>query len=503
MKKLIVCCDGTWNTPSEMDHGLPAPTNVTKLYYALVRDDTQLPYYHPGVGTSRNWWDKIAGGGTGEGLDQNIKSAYRWLGSHYTPGDQIFLFGFSRGAYTVRSLCGLITRHGLLDLSAAMAPAEVWKRVDEVFAAYRADIEFANPRNYPFYNARPGQPAKETTPIFFIGVWDTVGALGLPEDLGLLDLLDDPRKYRFHDTALSRMVANARHAVALDEHRASFAPTLWSKCDPATSLKQVWFPGVHCDVGGGYVETGLSDGALKWMMDEAEACGLRFRDVSAQLHADCLGVIHDSVTGVFKALKTRPRRVPSIPAGAAILHRSAIDRNAGVPLLQGDYWPTTVLAAGKSKTLNVYAANHWHRTHIYLEARKTYRFAATGEWVDGQEKFTPAGREVNGFHLHDLIHLASSAVGAAETIFNEVTGNHADFWWTRRHEDAPWFALMGYVASAFGEDDQNLATGEYFKIGDSTTFSPQFGGYLYCYANDAWQAYGNNRGSVALTVTRG
>ena len=501
MTNIVVCCDGTWNTPTEMDHGLPSPTNVVKLYNALVRD-TQRVYYHPGVGTGRNWWSHLVGGGTGEGLDQNIKSAYRWLARHYSAGDRIFLFGFSRGAYTVRSLCGLITKQGLLDLSSDMDPTDVWKRVDEVFAAYRKRVAFANPDRYPFHNALLGQPAKETTQIHFIGVWDTVGALGLPEDLGLLGLLDDPAKYRFHDTTLSHMVSNARHAVALDEHRASFAPTLWSQVDPRTELKQIWFPGVHCDVGGGYVETGLSDGALEWMMTEAESRGLLFRpNVRAQLEPDPLGVIHDSCTGVFKAMKTRPRPAPPIPAGAAVLHQSAITRNKNAPLLQGDYWPSETLAPGGSWTGNIYAAEHWNRTGLYLEAGKTYQFKAKGQWVDGKEQFTAAGVETNGFHLHDVIHRASSALGEAEMIFNKVTGRDADFWWTRRDERAPWFALMGYVANAVGEDAQTLASGETFKIGHDTTFTPQFGGYLYCFANDAWQAYGNNRGSVALTVT--
>ncbi len=160
-KNIVVCCDGTWNTPEHMDHGLPSPTNVVKLYNALIKDQQQEVYYHPGVGTGRNWWDKIAGGGTGEGLDQNIKSAYRWLGTHYAAGDRIFLFGFSRGAYTVRSLGGLIAKCGLLDLSTQMTPAEVWKRTDEIFAAYRKGVEFANPNGYAFHNRRPEKPPKK------------------------------------------------------------------------------------------------------------------------------------------------------------------------------------------------------------------------------------------------------------------------------------------------------------------------------------------------------
>ena len=504
MKNIIVCCDGTWNTPTETEHGLPSPTNVVKLFNALVRDDSkQLAYYHPGVGTGKGWWDRVAGGGTGEGLDQNIMSAYRWLGTHFAVGDKIFLFGFSRGAYTVRSLGGLITKCGLVDLSARMKPDQVWKRVGEVFAAYRKGVEFANPDNYPFYNTPAGQSAKERTPIHFIGVWDTVGALGIPEDLALLGLLDSANKYRFHDTTLSHMVANARHAVALDEKRASFAPTLWLEPKPQTDMKQVWFPGVHSDVGGGYLETGLSDRALEWMMDEAESCGLFFRaDVKAQLNPDPRGIAHDSCTGIFKALKTRPRSVPAIPVGAAILDRSTIERNKNPPLLQGDYWPTTVLPTGESRTVNIYAAEHWRRTELYLEAGKTYQFSATGQWVDHRDRFGPGGGKDTGFHLGDLVRSASSLLGEAETIFKNVTGREADFWFTRRDEKAPWFALMGFVASAVGEDATTLAQGEGFLIGESATFAPTLGGYLYCYANDAWQTYGNNRGSVQLTVTR-
>jgi T6SS, Phospholipase effector Tle1-like, catalytic domain len=505
MKNIVVCCDGTWNTPENMDHGLPAPTNVVKLYNALIKDAQQEVYYHPGVGTGRNWWDKIAGGGTGEGLDQNIKSAYRWVGAHYAAGDRIFLFGFSRGAYTARSLGGFIGKCGLLDLSRQMTPTEVWKRTDEIFAAYRKGVEFANPNGYAFHNTPAGQPAKETTPIHFIGVWDTVGALGIPDDLALLGLFDNPANYRFHNTGLSRMIAHARHAVALDERRESFLPTLWSECEPPTIMKQIWFPGVHCDVGGGYGETGLSDRALEWMIEEAEAsaCGLRFRsDIKRQLAPDPLGIVHDSCSGIFKALKTKPRPTPSIPSGQAILDVSTVIRNANPPLLQGDYWPTTTLPTGASQTFNVYAAEHWNRAGLYLEVGRTYKFAANGEWVDGKEPFSAAGHSTRGIHLRDAIHFAASAFGEAEVIFNTIMHRNADFLWTRRHEDAPWFALMGFVASLHGEDAHTLATGESFMIGESKTFTPELGGYLYCYANDAWQAYGNNRGSVELTVTR-
>jgi hypothetical protein len=503
MKNLVVCCDGTWNTATETERGLPCPTNVVKLYNALVQDDTQLAYYHPGVGTGKGWLDHMIGGGTGEGLDQNIMSAYRWLAGHYAADDRIFVFGFSRGAYTVRSLGGLIAKCGLLDLSAVTDSNTVWSRVHEVFAAYRSEAPFTNPNGYAFFNARPSRPVAETTPIHFIGVWDTVGALGIPDDFALLGLIDNPDKYRFHDTALSRRVAHARHAVALDERRASFAPTLWSQVDAATDVKQIWFPGAHSDVGGGYLETGLSDGALNWMMSEAETCGLKLRAGAInQLNPVPLAPAHNSVSGLFEVLKTRPRPAPPIPQDAAVLHSSVLERNANPPLTHGLYWPTTILDAGKSKRVDVFAVQQWNFTGLYLEAGCNYEFSASGQWIDGKGRFSPAGQEATGFNFGDVARFARSALGEAETAFKKLTGRDADFWWTRRDEDAPWFALLGFIANAAGEDAKTLATGETFVIGEKATFTPKLGGYLYCYANDAWQAYANNRGSARLEVTR-
>jgi len=505
MRNLVVCCDGTWNTPDDTENGLPKPTNVAKFYNALVRDETQLAYYHPGVGTGKGWWDHMLGGGTGEGLDQNTMSAYRWLANHYQKDDRIFLFGFSRGAYTVRTLGGLITRCGLLDLGTSDVEIPVqWDRVGHVFAAYRNSTPFDNKNKWPFHNVAPGVPTKETTGIFFIGVWDTVGSLGIPDDLVLLGLFDDPEHYRFHDTALSPLVKHARHAVALDEKRASFAPTLWSKVAPQTDAKQLWFPGVHGDVGGGYLETELSDTTLKWMIDEAVATGLKTRpQVCQQLKPDSLGIVHESCDGIFKFLKTKPRSAPLVQSVSRDLHASTCERFVNPPLAQGDYWKTQTVVPGQGITADVYARERWNRTGFYLEAGVTYSFIATGEWMDAQDKFSPAGAEPSGFHLGDIARFASSMLGGIETLYKNLSqrGN-TDFWWTRRIETAPWFALIGFIASDVGATDSTLPEGETFLIGDKTTFMPKQSGYLYCFANDAWQTYKNNRGSVSLKVSR-
>ncbi|MCX7513399.1 DUF2235 domain-containing protein [Frateuria sp. STR12] len=502
MTQLIVCCDGTWNTLEHTDQGLPAPTNVAKVYNAAVKDGQQLAYYHPGVGTNGGWLDRMVGGGTGAGLERNIMSAYQWLATHYHDGDRIFLFGFSRGAYTVRSLGGLLAHSGLLDLSdATLVPAETWSRVEAVFEAYRSGQPFANAKGYAFHGVAPGKPTAGTISVHFMGVWDTVGALGIPLELSVLRFIGDPHRYQFHDTKISPMIAHARHAVAMDERRADFMPTLWTNIRRPERVHQVWFPGVHGDVGGGYAQAGLSDIALEWMLDEAATCGLRLREgTRAQLRPDPQGVLHDSRQGLFKLGRNQPRAVPCVAdtsARAGLLHPAALARQADPPLAQGDYWPTRTLAQGEHAMVDVFASPHWNATGLYLEAGTRYRFAASGEWLDAGAKFSAAGGEVDGHHVSDIARLAASAFGSVEHLFNTVTDSQNDFWFTRRVESAPWCALIGFVA-----DNQGEARGETFLIGEGASFTPATGGYLYAYANDAWQAYANNHGSVAMVVER-
>ena len=513
---IIVCCDGTWNTPDAMEDGLPSPTNVVKLYNALAPVDAdgqpQTFYYHPGVGTDGTRLNRALGGSTGKGLDLNIMSAYHWLARTYREGDRIWLFGFSRGAYTVRSLGGMISMCGLLDLERFKGkPGETWDMVETIFDAYREEKpdRIQATAEHPFHNAEAGKQPGGRTPIHFIGVWDTVGALGIPDDMALLNLLDNPENHRFHNTTLGPIVRHARHAVALDEIRQSFLPTL--SIEPKGwkgTLKQVWFPGVHGDVGGGYGQAGLSDGALYWMMQEAEAEGLYFNSGAInQLKPDPRGLLHDSVTGFFKALKTRPRATPLVTGEPAHdVHASAADRHANPPLLQGRYWPRTLLPA----TVDIFARQHWNNTGIYLEKGTEYRLQATGEWMDGTSiKCGPGGTKDGKMQAAEVAHIASSVWGGLETAWKKITGNkQVDFWWTRREEDMEWFCLVGLVANDVPpprtDEDQKIdrLPHEVFKIGTGITFTPKGSGYLYCYANDVWHAYENNRGSVQLSVRK-
>ncbi len=512
MRNLVVCCDGTWATPGLLKDGVPVPTNVVRLCNALAEKDRaghdQLKYYHPGVGTEGPLRRRLMGGAFGTDLGHSIMSAYAWLGINYREGDRIFLFGFSRGAYAARSLAGMLSHCGLLRL--ANVPGNVvWKRVN---AAYQQGYRG---RKHPGAWTRPAWyllPPDDVR-VHFLGVWDTVGALGIPNDWIFLNMFDDWKKYAFHDTQLSEKVIHGRHAVAMDEMRASYTPTLWidKAKEPITlfkeggrTVKQVWFPGVHCDVGGGYRETGLSDGALQWMMEEAEAKGLAFeRALQKQVRPNPAGVLHDSLTFFFKVFKTQPRSVPPVVKGGTGLHASVLKRQATPPITQLPYHPTTTLPKkGRQKTLPVYASQLWNCTGIYLEAGTTYRFTASGNWLDATIKCGPGGAFTARFQPRMLAYPLGSLLGWIERGLNWLLDNpDGDLWFTKRVESLPWFCLVGVVANGGNPKPNGTpAPHEVFRIGKSCSHKVKRSGYLYCFANDASNRYGNNHGSVMLTV---
>lgn len=275
MKKIVICCDGTWNTPDEEKEGISCATNVVKIAEAIAQrsDDgmEQRVYYHPGVGTSGSFLSQWFDGATGTGVSANILDAYRFLIMNYEAGDALYLFGFSRGAFTVRSLAGLIRNSGLLRPSALA-------KVDEAYQIYRSRRPSTDPREREATLFRKTYAVADTVPIRFIGVFDTVGSLGNPLFVNsvLQSLSFSVVGNQFHDTNLSSYVDNAFQALAIDEKRRNFLPALWRQQEHAKgqTLEQVWFAGVHSNVGGGYPVTGLSDIALEWMVSKAQKCGL-------------------------------------------------------------------------------------------------------------------------------------------------------------------------------------------------------------------------------------
>jgi uncharacterized protein (DUF2235 family) len=247
-KRIVFCADGTWD-------GAANNTNVYRLFKAISTiPGEQHAFYDDGVGADGAPIERLLGGIFGDGLFQKIKDGYSAIASIYEPGDEVFLFGFSRGAYTVRSLAGMITHCGL------PANNPDLKMVDAVFEAYR---------NRSGYSLHPAT-------IKMIGVWDTVGSLGIPAIFGGVS-----SRHGFLDTGLNPNIENAYHAIALDERRVEFPATLWTGT-PAEgqTVEQRYFAGVHCDVGGGYPNdatgTALSTITLSWMMTKARALGLVF-----------------------------------------------------------------------------------------------------------------------------------------------------------------------------------------------------------------------------------
>ncbi|MBE9040307.1 DUF2235 domain-containing protein [Oscillatoriales cyanobacterium LEGE 11467] len=265
MKRLIVCCDGTWQKLTN-----PYPTNVVKIAQSVkaISSDgiAQIVYYDEGVGTSSRL-DALFGGAFGRGIDKNIEDAYRFLCLNYVAGDEIYLFGFSRGAYTVRSLAGMIYNCGLLG-------RHYIRQAPIAYTLYRARGCKPNESQAIAFRKMYG----ERVPITLLGCWDTVGSLGIPEVSPWMKFNRKiNEKYRFHDTKLNRTIQHALHAVAIDETRKIFDVTPMEKSQHAENqvLKQVWFPGDHSCIGGGFKNRRyLSDAPLKWMMDSIPELGL-------------------------------------------------------------------------------------------------------------------------------------------------------------------------------------------------------------------------------------
>jgi uncharacterized protein (DUF2235 family) len=365
-KRIVICADGTWNTPSGVKPGGDAPTNVW-LFYQLVKDHDatgtpQLKFYHAGVGTQSWLPRRILDGATGRGLSDNMRDAYRFLVDNYNPGDHVYLFGFSRGAYTVRTLAGMIRNSGVIDRRKHARPDQLRKATEKAYDLYS--------RRTP--DSKPGSPqavsfrADNSHPDFYlacIGVWDTVGSLGIPVESKLTSPLRwfNEDRVGFHDVTLSRYVDCAFHALAADERRGPFKPTLWQQQaegrDAGQIVEQVWFSGVHSDVGGGYPwhERGLANVALRWMLKRVTSTSRIDLDLypmhAIEQKAPSMVALHDSMEWYYKALgatRISPPFDRELDADDATeeLHRS-VDRCRGTyahgfPLTGRPYAPQNI-----------------------------------------------------------------------------------------------------------------------------------------------------------------
>jgi uncharacterized protein (DUF2235 family) len=344
-KNIVVCCDGTGNEFGEGN------SNVVKLCQIMARDrKDQLVFYHPGVGTTpvpdrhrtlRNTWFKIKGLAFAAGITSNICEGYSYLMNTFEEGDRVFFFGFSRGAFTARAIAGMIHQVGLLT-------KRNQPMVQYAYKLYREHFDPAVLGKFRSTYSRKCQP-------HFMGLWDTVGSVGWAWD-----------RENFAATYQNPDVSIVRHAIAIDERRAKFRTNKWGPPADGQDVRQVWFAGVHSDIGGGYpeMESGLSKIPLQWMVAEACAAGLHVYEDSytkvvlggngKYARPDARGKMHDSLTGAWKFMEYIPlpswnyeadkeeliqyREHPRQIAANSILHQSVIDRRSS----DDSYGPTNI-----------------------------------------------------------------------------------------------------------------------------------------------------------------
>lgn len=330
-KNIIFCADGTWNRPGNELDDSESPSNVFKLFThlagkhvskihhseltgrvteyekSLIVDTSvlQISKYINGVGDSNYKLRQMLGGAFGFGLIERIARGYTFISRNYVEGDKIFIIGFSRGAYTARALAGLITNKGLLARTFNQGEDESYDMAVRAWFSYREGIKqksyknrlqnmltaFTSLKNYFLQNTIDEDDFIKNIPVEAVAVWDTVGALGIPDfefDDSRAEIRDG---FAFADNALNPKVKRGFHAVALDEMRLLFTPTLWDKRD---GIQQMLFVGAHADVGGGYKEAGLSDIALRWMIDALGEVkvGVMFVDTAANIKEDVAAVAH-------------------------------------------------------------------------------------------------------------------------------------------------------------------------------------------------------------------
>ncbi len=325
-KNVVVCCDGTGN---EIEENL---SNVLKTFRILLKNDEQRVFYDPGIGTlgERDAWGKLRqnanavfGLATGRGLDENVLDGYRFLVDQYEDGDRIYLFGFSRGAYTVRVLAGFMHMMGLLrpdQVNIAGYALAAYKRAGE-------DGDFKSAWHFQRVSAA------RRVQVSFVGVWDTVASVLVPKE----ELMYLPWPVTLPYTRRNPSVQAFRHAIAIDERRRMFRVNQWQEPQPFVEnpfdsdaepveqdIKQVWFAGTHSDVGGGFPEaqSGLSKYPLAWMLSEAKSHGLKLNTAMHNhlvlgderkgsrhqyVAPDAEAELHDSMTAGWKPLEWIPK----------------------------------------------------------------------------------------------------------------------------------------------------------------------------------------------------
>ncbi|MFN4089317.1 MAG: DUF2235 domain-containing protein [Alphaproteobacteria bacterium] len=526
-RSIVVCCDGTGNRPEQEEEGSPATTNVWKIYRGLACDETQVTWYQAGVGSDTSTtarqarrthrildavgaetgatvaatWSRVVQmveGGFGVGVSEGVIRGYAEIVRQYRPGDRIYLVGFSRGAFTARCIAGVISRAGVLR-------AENIRYVPEVVQLYRMRETPADGLDLDPNLFHAG------VRIEVLGVFDTVAALGVPLWGWWFRVFPIWKNAPFA-TDPARSCRFVYHALAMDERRSQFFPTLF---DPPgdeadTRLEQRWFRGAHADVGGGYAATGLSDIALGWMMDALERHGLRFRqDARADMRPDPLARVHDELSRnpSWKLFGSWPRWHP-VPGGetgphATRLHESVAERAEKIQTRLGRPDMRRLLPGERTEFVTE-AHREWDRTGFVVEQGATYRLTYLGgQWRDAETPVSgPAGRRPVGGDVRRFLGFMRR-LPAAEWMCLIATVAHPRRW---EVTERGWRELFRYF---FVTDPKELTEQlapigrDLEKPGDAVLLRNEtHGGLLHLFANDWWQTAGNNSGGIRLRIER-
>lgn len=512
-RNLVVFCDGTWNSPEEEEFGKPTETNVHKLFMSCQDEaesnGRQVTWYQPGVGSDGSWYRRAFEGATGTGTGLNIRRGYSAIAARYHDGDRIILVGFSRGAFAARSIAGMIEKIGLIkdpSRPAVEAAYELYRRVrlydDPVLATHRTSTKVHT-------RAR----------VHAIGVWETVGALGLSM-WGWSFNFRGLWRNSFHRLSPNRITDHVFQALAIDEKRTSFVPVVWidspEQADsagtvglerlPHPKVEEAWFRGVHSDIGGGYADARLSDVTLGWMAERLSTVGLLLRPNMPYIAPSPLGRIHNSARGpLWTNVATWPRWTPmrtlaemGNPSLRSYAHESVAERERlgeteGLAE-QKRYW----LRVGERRRVVVRARYQWEYTGIVLEPGVRYALRADGSWQDWKD--SPVGAEGQSPGDQSLLKRLARPL--------------------KRVREGNWLELIALPGHDFGWHWRELGVGRalyYLLIDDPAEFKSQYlrvgrgceivgpagsEAMLWCFGNDARKFYGNNTGSVLLEVQR-
>ena len=403
-KNIILFADGTGNKG-----GYTPDSNVYKMYNAIEIHNTTVPqytFYDNGIGTSTNKYWRAITGAVGIGIKRNIVDLYTFLALHYVAGDKVFLFGFSRGAATIRAFCGFIAAVGLVN-GKDLNDADLKDYTKNAFKAYE-NHRLDSQRAKDFYQHRHSHGIID---IHFVGVWDTVSALGFPKrtdkmgiSLNILNLVFSGLEklsnkiwpHQFYQYGLTDNIQFAHQALAIDDERTAFWPHVWDETGRAPdTVEQVWFSGMHSNVGGGYERQGMANVALHWMMLRAEKQGITLKPgVRDQAHEDSNihGRLYNSRDGWAIYYRYHPRNITGLCNGKLIgkikVHYSTIERllkrtaNYAPVVLPANFEIVQSDPAAPVKQFEIKDNNRWNEQRNIIDKAINARKKLYGRLVD-------------------------------------------------------------------------------------------------------------------------